>query len=1436
MAQLIGHTLGSYLLTDLLGEGGYAYVYKGVHQHLGTHAAIKVLKTMMTDDEKEAFRSEARLIAHLDHPHIIRVREFGFQDGQPYLVLEYAIGSLKDRRPADRPLPLLTAVSYLKQIASALQYAHEQRKLVHRDVKPANMLILANEQVVLSDFGIALLAPNNTQAALGTPYYMAPEQIQGHPSVASDQYALGIVAYEWLSGHPPFQGRMEEIVAQHLSAAYPGLAGRVPASMDQVIGRALAKDQQQRFPRIQDFADELERAYQQESVRAQRTTLPVGLITASITPKPGEEAATEEVFTGTVPGAPPAADVTLARYHGLLTEFHRLHSLYQQNIQGIQQRFEQERQEIEASLQQEQAQADQGMGQVRQAVEMAQKTLTNGQWARVVTRAALPVQREAWQTDQDLTQADEVAENLAEVAATQTAARTESKQLIALTQTYQRHKRFYRIALQGIFWVGAVLAGCYGLYFLAGLLANAFGRPLPLLSSGQQIAFLVMLGLALGGVAGFWREEYARTARSLRLRYTNLLQTSSRVEAQGTRRNQVLQAARQSRFADTQARYTQEVQAIEQRLRGALAPCVPALQRYQREDGPVVADWTSPFWQQWWPRSQAVMTARLGAIAENPLLPPVPALVLCPERENLLIKASGAGKERAVRALQSFILRLLTMQPPGKLRLTLIDSSGLGENLATFLQLADYDPLLISGKVWTRKEQIAQQLAEISDHMENVIQQYLRNQFQTIGEYNQAAGEIAEPYRVLVVVGFPTHFTRETVDQLTHIASVGPRCGVSVVMTVDTQQPLPATVRLTELERMSRVIVEAGQDFTWQQRDLGACRLQLDQLPAPALVNHLLKRIGEQALLAQQRVEIPFRVAVERRVLPEYRWWLPEQRTSEEITAPLGQLGAAKYQSLQLGKGTAHHVLIVGTTGSGKTNLLHVLITGLSLLYHPGELEFYLIDFKTVGFTPYAHYRLPHARVIAIQSEREFGLSVLEGVKNELEERKRLFSLAHVQDIAQFRRVQPHTRMPRILLIIDEFQELFMHQDEIARAAGEHLNRFVRMGRGLGIHVILASQTLAALSSRSSILDNATLSQMTVRIAMHKERADSALILGEENAAAAQLFQLRPGEAIYNADGGAESSNRRFQSFFLADEELSLYLDAIRLLARNRPGGVRLTQRIFDGSCNAEVAENRALRSLLQATSWQDQRVPTIWLGDPVSLQEVTAFHLRPRTGSNLMVLGRDEAVASGLLTLALFALAAQHAPGKARFAILDGRADTPYVDRLRSREQELPHKVQVIGRNKLLGFLSETCDEIQDRIEEELAEPTPIYILVHGLQRLRALRLEEENGLAQRLATIAREGAEQRIHLLLWCDTLHNLARFMERPLLSEFDLRVAFHLSEHDSLQFLGSPEASGLNPYRAVFLRHGESAAEKFIPYAAPSDEWLVGAVELLRQKTC
>jgi serine/threonine protein kinase len=267
MAERVGQFLGNYQLLRLLGQGSFAEVYLAEHRYLEVPAAIKVLHVRMEPDTHEQFRREARTIAHLQHPHIIRVLDFGFQDQTPFLVMEYTPnGTLRTRYPKGVSLSLEQIIRYVKQIASALDYAHQQR-VIHRDVKPENILLSANDEVMLSDFGIAVIQQSldslSTRSQAGTPIYMAPEQIQRKPCAASDQYAVGVLVYEWLCGEPPFRGSLFEVLSQHLHELPPSLCERLPdlpqAVEDAVFG-ALAKDPQARFVSVQDFAEALENA------------------------------------------------------------------------------------------------------------------------------------------------------------------------------------------------------------------------------------------------------------------------------------------------------------------------------------------------------------------------------------------------------------------------------------------------------------------------------------------------------------------------------------------------------------------------------------------------------------------------------------------------------------------------------------------------------------------------------------------------------------------------------------------------------------------------------------------------------------------------------------------------------------------------------------------------------------------------------------------------------------------------------------------------------------------------------------------------------------------------------------------------------------------------------------------------------------------------
>ncbi len=267
MSDRIGEQFGSYRLLRLLGSGGFAEVYLARHIHLNSQAAVKLLHTKLIVSDQESFLREARTIASLEHPSIIHLIDCGFSNETPFIIMDYApYGTLRQRHPRGTILAPDTILSYVKQVSGALYYAHE-RRLIHRDIKPENMLIGRRQDLLLSDFGAALMtttAVQSTKDPIGTATYMAPEQIMGKPGPASDQYALAVVVYEWLCGSVPFQGSFHEIYGQHMYAYPPSLLAKNPGlapATEEVIFKALDKNPAQRYPGILDFALAVEQSF-----------------------------------------------------------------------------------------------------------------------------------------------------------------------------------------------------------------------------------------------------------------------------------------------------------------------------------------------------------------------------------------------------------------------------------------------------------------------------------------------------------------------------------------------------------------------------------------------------------------------------------------------------------------------------------------------------------------------------------------------------------------------------------------------------------------------------------------------------------------------------------------------------------------------------------------------------------------------------------------------------------------------------------------------------------------------------------------------------------------------------------------------------------------------------------------------------------------------
>lgn len=859
--------------------------------------------------------------------------------------------------------------------------------------------------------------------------------------------------------------------------------------------------------------------------------------------------------------------------------------------------------------------------------------------------------------------------------------------------------------------------------------------------------------------------------------------------------------------------------------------------------------WTDGDWETWSPPSTTSELIRIGSYHDDLLHADIPMLVGFPLEQSLVIESSGQ-RDAAIKGIQSILVRMVAALPPGAVRFTFVDPKGLGESVAPLLPLGEFDPELIDKAVATTPEEIEDRLIELTHHVERVITQYLRGTYESLAHCNDAAGEILEPYHVLVVLDHPSHLDETTSRLLAAIADNGPRCGVFTIITKDEQPtytayktPLPEQARLLKLEHGEyRIAVpNAG---TWGMRFDAPPRPNGD---GPALVERIVTTAGRLAGAARESaLELGKLYDVMNRVsaqlpgspgLPDLEeavdlgdpttWW--SASSADGIAVPLGRLGATSLAAFAV-DAKRPSMLVAGQSGSGVSNVVHAIITGLSMLYSPAELELYLLGFRGGReLAVYGEQALPHAKVVATEADRDFGMSMLKELDEELERRLALLrdtvgERAGYEGYRDDPTVDEH--LPRILVVIDNFAGMFVPEDRTAQRGRELLDQLARLGPTAGIHLLLVT------ADDDKAISAPIVQSVRQRLLLALPEDHARHLLGDAASEVANL--ARAGDAVLCTNPGDALTAKRFQTVLVNPTEQAICLRDLQRLMEERGQGQ--APQVYDGAAVARLERRDPVRLVGDGSKQGARRMPRLWLGEPMGIGMPVEALLRRQDGANLLVVAPDSEVGQGLLLSSIVSSLLVHGDNVGVLALDFMPPEAGFTEAAHALATG-PWTLQLARRRSLVKVVDVIHRVVQDRLATDDLRAKPVLFVMNGLGRARDFEVNatgdaipDDLDMLHTIETILRDGPEVGVHTIAWADSLTALNRRLPKSSIREFALRVAGPMSKEDSLAFIDSESASSLEQNEALFADEDWGKLHKLRPYAPPSVDWLEKLAEL------
>jgi hypothetical protein len=749
------------------------------------------------------------------------------------------------------------------------------------------------------------------------------------------------------------------------------------------------------------------------------------------------------------------------------------------------------------------------------------------------------------------------------------------------------------------------------------------------------------------------------------------------------------------------------------------------------------------------------------------------ALLFLQNINGLCFLTTPENKNKMHIAMQNIVLRILLEVQTGLVKIKMYDPTGLGDNL---IYLAGLSSKIKGENILSKPGELKTLLENSLTDIPDVIQKILGHKFRdkSLIEYNDLAGHDTRPFHFSMFADYPHSFNKETNNSFLKILQSGKRAGYFTFMSLDTSYQAKNTFDIKPLEILNKIpcIYEMEDSFYIkgiQEEDIynKKFKFHLHTKP-PENLTEIIDHINDQSKEVKKVIVNILDKFTER------NFW--KKDSAKGIDTPIGKINFTDLKNFVLSiedgeTDNPHHCLIGGSTGSGKTVLLHNLICNTAWLYSPEQVQFYLLDYKE-GTEFKVYENLPHVKVLSVKSEREFGVSVLDKIGQEMKKRGDLFKEYNVTNLAKYKS-KTGKELPRILVIIDEFQVLLDGATNISSAVSKSLEDIGRRGRSFGVNLILSTQSLSGINI-TNVKSHLGL-RITLRLGAEN---DCNQLLGFGNLLPFSF--TKKGEAVYNSRSGLVEGNSRFQVAFIPDDKMDSLINEIRITSDEMYNGLPFKQFIYDGSLQPSIINNPNYEN-----SKIHNQVNTIYLGEPVTLEEEHIYYkFRKQNESNVLMIGQDIESAISIFKHSFYQLQKQSSEESQFYIFNKLNVDNEFYSSL-SGNKNIIH--QTTDKQ-----INESIDKVHQELIQRLDGADTSNRIVLGLFDINSFRNLRKDGFKNSVATdkllaILQDGSSFNIHCIIYSYSYQGFEGTLTMKARNEFDTKIA--LKGGDSYKVFGT-----------------------------------------------